>query len=103
MIKAWLDDTRKPPDSSWTWFKEVGPLQTELIRGNVEEMSLDHDLGVNETGYALVKWMAELSLWSVKKPVVHTANPRGREDMEVTIERYFTERNTNERQGQEHS
>ncbi len=41
------------------------------------------------TGYDLVKWMAENSVWPRAKPRVHSANPVGRANMEAIIERYW--------------
>ena len=45
----------------------------------VADLSLDHDLGEDqETGYDLVKWMAETDAWPQNKPTVHSMNPVGR-------------------------
>lgn len=43
----------------------------------------------HETGYDLVKWMAETGNWPKHKPLVHSANPVGRRNMVGMIERYF--------------
>lgn len=47
------------------------------------------------TGYDLVKWMAENDIWSVNKPIVHSANPAGRINMMATIDRYWHPPRTN--------
>lgn len=44
------------------------------------------------TGYDLCLWMAEHGIWPVEKPVVHSANPVGRDRMRGVIDRYFPER-----------
>lgn len=89
MLKVWLDDVRPAP-RGWVWCKEVSRLKPWLQSDIVLELSLDHDLGLDQpSGYDLVKWMAYYKLWPRNKPTVHTANPRGREDMEKTIERYY--------------
>jgi len=89
MLKIWLDDLRPAPQD-WTWIKEVALIKPWLRSHEVLELSLDDDLGLDQpTGYDLVKWMVEWDLWPKNKPVVHSANPRGREDMEKTIERYY--------------
>lgn len=94
MIHLYLDDMRSPPEG-WTHVKTIEEAQEHLKRGDVYYCSLDHDLGEGEngtvlkTGYDLVKWMAEENCWPVKKPIVHSMNPVGAENMRATIERYF--------------
>ncbi len=44
--KLWLDDVRPPPDDSWAWAKTVREAQLLFdVLPDVEECSLDHDLG----------------------------------------------------------
>lgn len=83
-----LDDTREPedvyPGSSEAWDHVTGPdgfkeyvlhaPQTRLV------ISFDHDLGAEETGMDLAKWMARQGI----KPAeckVHSANVSGAENM----------------------
>ena len=98
-MKLWLDDFREAPNG-WTHVTTVEAAQELLINGNVEEASLDHDLGFqfdaegeeipyDRTGYDLVKWMAETGHWPKKKPSVHSMNPAGRQNMKALIDRYF--------------
>ena len=98
-MKLWLDDMRPEP-AGWTRARTVEQAQEFLSTGEVEEASLDHDLGFqvdeegNEipyyrTGYDLVKWMAETGNWPKKRPTVHSSNPPGRRNMIATIDRYF--------------
>lgn len=100
-MKLWLDDMRVAP-AGWTHVKTIEEAQKYLSTGEVEEASLDHDLGfqINDegdeisytkTGYDLVKWMAETGCWPKTKPRVHSLNPGGRRNMEGTIDRYFPE------------
>lgn len=114
-IKLWLDDYRKAPDG-WLWVKTVRDAQLQLLTGQVEECSLDHDLGACAdcmqgmtpeewfyrvghqesmphcdhvgTGYDLVKWMAEHSVWPKLPVMVHSMNPVGAARMLGTISRY---------------
>lgn len=41
------------------------------------------------TGYDLCVWMARTGHWPMERPLVHSANPVGREAMQRTIARYF--------------
>lgn len=116
MVKLWLDDIRVPPDESWTWCKTANEAKLILLAGNVEEASLDHDLGACEkclkgmdaeewlwrhdmksipncehygTGYTLVSWMEENHVWPKTRPKVHSANPVGRRRMEMVIDKWY--------------
>lgn len=117
-INLWLDDVRDPRDYGaigYVWVKTVEEAQRVLMTRTVKRASLDHDLGACElcsvvernqtdgplwdgmmpncehfgTGYTLCLWMAETGHWPVEKPVVHSANPVGRDRMRGVIERYF--------------
>jgi len=73
----------------------------ELIdRGEVVELSLDHDLGDDEVagrGVDVVDFLAEQQvghgrvLWPRDGITLHTANPYGRDAMRRTILRYAAE------------
>ena len=59
----WLDDRREPPPG-WVWSKT--PAETIAPRaGEVDELSLDHDLGLRDddgrelTGYDVLIWIEE--------------------------------------------
>lgn len=117
MVKLWLDDVRPAPDG-WVWVKTVQAAILVVLkhRGEIDEMSLDHDLGACPTclggktadewlmdhdmksmpncdhfgtGYTFVCWMEENNMWPDKKPRVHSANPAGRRRMELAIERHY--------------
>ena len=116
-IRLYLDDQRACPDG-WTLARSVPEAKALLLAGNVTHASLDHDLGYgcesgcwaeldsrlvtisklcgfscecscHQTGYDLVKWMADTGNWPSSKPRVHSGNASGREKMEQLIERYF--------------
>lgn len=84
----------------------------------ITHMSLDHDLGFAylcfkccefgaqkceddclcichnnvsncPTGHDLVKWMTQHDMWPTNKPIVHSANPVGRINMQAVIDRYW--------------
>lgn len=44
---------------------------------------------ITPTGYDLVKWMAKHDMWPVNKPMVHSANPVGRVNMQAVIDQYW--------------
>jgi len=46
------------------------------------------DCACHDTGYDLVKWMAENEVWPKNKPTVHSDNPVGRKNMLGVIDRY---------------
>ena len=98
-MKVYLDDERETPDGQTRvyWPEEaIALLQT----GEVEEISLDHDLGDDEygTGYDVVLWIEEEVItknFHPPKIKVHSANSSARDKMEAgiaNIERYSCER-----------
>jgi hypothetical protein len=93
-VRVWLDDVREAPAG---WVRTRTPAETiELLRtGEVRELSLDHDLGLDselseQTGYDVLAWLerevAE-ERWRPPLPAirVHSANPVGRARMERAI------------------
>jgi hypothetical protein len=72
-ILLWHDDVRPAPEG-WTVARTNKEAQIILAHGNVEDISMDHDLGAKpedgllakgnaeETGLDLVKWMIEHKL-----------------------------------------
>ena len=97
---VFLDDEREPWDPEWMLVKTYDECVQVLSQGNVEHLSLDHDLsnehyngdlGDEKTGYHVVLWMAENGIWPTKTLIVHTMNPAGRERMVRTAERFAPE------------
>ena len=100
-MKLWMDDLRPAPEG-WVWAKSAAEAKRYLETGEVEEASLDHDLGevqeepggasgartLAEDGSSLVRWMAETGHWPKRKPTVHSMNPVGGAYMRSMIERY---------------
>lgn len=94
-MKVWHDDIRQPP-SGWVWARTNESAMALLTYENVEEISLDHDLGLdhidpnedeeaiffagpsdNGTGLDLVKWMVEDPKRVPAKVTIHSWNPAG--------------------------
>jgi hypothetical protein len=92
-MKIWVDDIRTPPDDTWLWCKTSEQAKCVLVLAkytlgiNIEVMSLDHDLGGNDTTRPVMLWCCENEFWP-GTVVVHSANPVGREWLEGMIERY---------------
>lgn len=92
-MKIWVDDIRTPPDDSWLWKKTSA--ETLLLlehcrhcwRHDIDLMSLDHDLGGDDTSRRIVLWMCENEWWP-EEVIVHSANPVGVEWLEGMIKRY---------------
>lgn len=103
-MNLWLDDVRSGP-CYWAHATTVRQAKDFLTQNRIEFASLDHDLGLKisevtkdgfliaaavqeETGYDLVKWMAETSTWPSKGIRIHSSNPIAFLNMGKTIERY---------------
>ena len=88
MSKVFLDDVRPTPEG-WTLVRWPSEVIALLERGEVDELSLDHDLGDETiTGYDVLVWLEEaVALRGFKAPavVVHSANVVGRKRMENAI------------------
>jgi hypothetical protein len=93
-VKVWLDDERAAPEG---WMHVRTPEQAiELLRGGgVDELSLDHDLGLDvgareRTGYDVLLWLeAEVAAGRARPPAamaVHSGNVGGVRRMEQAIE-----------------
>lgn len=80
-VKVWLDDIRPAPAG---WIRVYWPEQAIalLATGDVEEISLDHDLGdfgkvPERTGYDVILWIERMVFTENFMPpiiLVHTAN-----------------------------
>ena len=79
-LKLWVDDLRDPPDGTWVVARDYHPAIEILETDRVKKVSLDHDLGPDETGYDICLWMSRTGIWP-NTIALHTANPLGREAM----------------------
>lgn len=91
-MKVWLDDVREAPEG-WIHIRTPEEAIDLLRSGAVEEISLDHDLGIfteegEATGYDVLLWIeAEVAARRLNPPVmhVHSANPVARRRMGQAI------------------
>lgn len=94
-MKVWLDDRRSPRGDDWTWVTTPDEVIELLRSGQVEEMSLDHDLGIDvgqdeKTGYDVLAWLEEeigMGRWRFPLPKMkaHSSNPAAFDRMERAI------------------
>ena len=87
---VFLDDERTPPEG-WTLVRWPDEAIELLKTGQVEEISLDHDLGDDErgTGYDVVLWIERAVFERGFVPPVmhvHSANSAARQRMLAGIE-----------------
>ena len=89
-MRLWVDDERPAPDDSWTVAKTSDDAIQELymlgtpaviaMGDTFEEISLDHDLGGDDTGMEVLDWMINWGYWP-KVVTIHTANRPARDRM----------------------
>lgn len=91
-MKLWVDDLREPPDQSWIWAQTYPEAirDLSLFEGQIEVLSLDHDLGERNTGYDILTqievWLHGERPYAVPPAIrVHSANPVGRDRMKAAI------------------
>ena len=89
-MKVYLDDERTTPEG---WVRVYWPDEAIALlkAGQVQEISLDHDLGNDEcgTGYDVVAWIEEaVHLHGFVPPhiKVHSANAPARQRMQAGID-----------------
>lgn len=92
-MKVYLDDERVAPEG-WTQCRTPSKAIALLQTGQVDELSLDHDLGLlgadrEETGYDVLLWVEQQVVSTGFVPPVmhvHSANPVARRRMLQAIE-----------------
>lgn len=89
-MRVWLDDERPKPADFDVWLRTAETTIAVLRTGGVTHLSLDHDLGTEKTGYDVAQFIEEAAYKGTLAPltvVIHSANPVGRKNMQVAIER----------------
>ena len=88
-INLYLDDLRDCPDG-FVIARCVDEAKRYLAECDLDILSLDHDLGVDDkgdllpSGYDFVKFICEEGI-NVNKIYIHTDNPVGRDNMYSTL------------------
>lgn len=85
----WVDDLRPAPEG-WTWVKTSREAIRALEFTRVSEMSLDHDLGGDDTTRPVVLWLCEHPDRWPAEVRVHSANPVGVEWLTGMVNRYHS-------------
>ncbi len=96
LIFVYLDDERPVPPN-WVGVSTSEACIDLLKTQNVYALSLDHDLGGDDTGYRVVCWLEEHAVNGGHVPhlTIHSANPVGRARMAqgiASIQRIVFER-----------
>lgn len=90
MISLWLDDTRTMPSDYTHWAKTAQEAIELLNTGEVEECSLDFDLGIgHDTGLVVAKWIEEQANAGTLKPIrcyVHSQSYDGKMAMKLALQ-----------------
>lgn len=87
-MKLYLDDERQTPEG-WVRAYTAEEAILFLMENDVQEVSLDHDLGTEKTGYDVLLFIEEQFHLHGKNPPainIHTANPSARIKMMLAKE-----------------
>lgn len=86
-VYLWVDDLRPAPDG-WLHARTSDEAIHILADLNVDRVSLDHDLGGDDTGYRVVCWLEQRAFNGERVPEigVHSANSVGRARIMQAIE-----------------
>lgn len=83
-MKLWVDDERPAPDNSWTVARTSNDAISKLtlmgLTLQVDDISLDHDLGGDDTGFRVLDYLIEYDNWP-DVLTIHTSNPPARKRM----------------------
>lgn len=89
-MRVFLDDERQAPPG-WTLARTAEEAIALVESGWVEQLSLDHDLGMGLTGYDVLVRIEKILFderldFRVPEIFLHTSNPAGRDRMRLAIE-----------------
>ena len=99
VLKVWLDDERPMPDGFDVHVKTAEEAIQLISEGKVSEISLDHDLGTELTGYEVAKEIEKLAFENKIPQIqwrVHSQNCVGVKNIELALknaDKYWGERN----------
>lgn len=85
MWNLWLDDERPCPHEEAAWVIARTSEEAKALvvsHGPPEEMSLDHDLGGEDTAMIFVRWLADNHFTTQPVWRVHSQNPVGKANLE---------------------
>lgn len=83
-MRLWVDDERPAPLGFTHWAKTsqeaIAALRLMNLTVQVDEVSLDHDLGGDDTGMKVLQHFIDYDNWP-DTLTIHTANPPARKRM----------------------
>jgi hypothetical protein len=88
-MKLWVDDIRDPPNG-WELARSYNEAISMLLESDINEISLDHDLGEEKTGYDIANFIERHVYYGVfdsPKIHIHTSNPVGRKNIQACVDR----------------
>jgi len=93
MYRLYLDDIRTPPDGDWVVVRSTQEaIEVITQKGMPDFMSLDHDLGGDDTTMVFLKRLTN-EIWdgnsSPPKYQVHSANPIGAKNIVSYMESWM--------------
>lgn len=93
MYQLFLDDVRSPPDDNWVVCRSTQEaIEFVSQKGMPDFMSLDHDLGGDDTTMVFLKRLTN-EIWDGKsippKYQVHSANPVGAKNIVSYMESWI--------------
>lgn len=95
--KMFIDDLRTPPDETWILCKSSSEaIEYTKNNGSPIYVSLDHDLGEDDTTMIFLKWLIDRDIDTNGKFIpekfiwnIHSANPVGRDNMNSLLSSYM--------------
>jgi hypothetical protein len=87
-VRVYLDDLRPMPEGFDVVVRTCEEVIALLKTGHVTFLSLDHDLGTEETGYTVAKWIEQAAFEGTLAALewaIHSANPVGRQNIEAAL------------------
>jgi hypothetical protein len=105
-MKLFIDDIRQPSDVGlnnldWVVVKSYHQAMIMIHDYAPQEISFDHDLGFDETGYDIAKELVQLDMDDNKYISdnfvfnVHSANPVGKKNIEEYLKSYIEHKRNN--------
>jgi hypothetical protein len=88
MMKLWLDDVRPMPEGYDRHARTADEAIALLETGDVSHISFDHDLGTEKDGNDVaiaIEKMAHDGIVVEMEWTIHSANPVGRKEIEMTM------------------
>ena len=85
-FNLYVDDIRSAP-TGWVLARTIKESINYLKTGNVDCLSLDHDLGSKQTGMDIVNYCIDKQIFP-NRIEIHSKNPVGKQNMIAMLLRY---------------